>query len=527
MATIEAMVASRLSEQLRNQQHGLPAGTSSPSPAFPSFESDGSDLKTPTKAQSPSKSRSMSDSTPRLSPSPNIKSTVRRSKDDHTISAAPQTPRRPEVARGLSLQMPIKHDGKSPFTGVVPTPGPLSPKLDSRSIHGSPAALPRHSRGLDFSRACTNLHHSTLAEQSSPDSSPTITQKGIPIPIKSSLSMNSMILDSPQMHGSSWSQGGNADRSMVSGSVSSVNMLDSSSSDSDGDDAMEHDDNEDLMISTPQAYKLMDGSAPTPFPNTMAAPKPVYWPNPSGGAPHSFMSFHRARMRHRRSRQSSSSASGHSSLASPIPQSPPNGRADGYFGRDAALKKVASRRESLSLGTNDLHISSGSGNDSGDEAGQSGVSTPNVVQRPVTRRGNLLVRTAFYHSCSLYTDFPSPKPEHSVASAQRCSKRAHQSTPNPNVRPKSSAKCVKVTRMAQQGVETMTIHHSWLLSRPVSMLCPKHPSTPTGRQKVYLAPSPARPSKTRSMLGKNSGRSLTDSIAHHHHRSSHATARPP
>jgi hypothetical protein len=48
------------------------------------------------------------------------------------------------------------------------------------------------------------------------------------------------------------------------------------------------------------------------------------------------------------------------------------------------------RRESLSMGTTDLHISSG--NDSGDE--NSGTpSTPGVIRRVVTRRSNLLPKT--------------------------------------------------------------------------------------------------------------------------------------
>ena len=46
------------------------------------------------------------------------------------------------------------------------TPTPLSPKLDHSQIYASPTnILPRRSRGLDFSRAATSLHHSTLAEQ--------------------------------------------------------------------------------------------------------------------------------------------------------------------------------------------------------------------------------------------------------------------------------------------------------------------------------------------------------------------------
>lgn len=50
-----------------------------------------------------------------------------------------------------------------------------------------------------------------------------------------------------------------------------------------------------------------------------------------------------------------------------------------------------SRRESLALGTDGLHLSSG--NDSGDEASGAGATTPGVVRRAVTRRGNLLPKT--------------------------------------------------------------------------------------------------------------------------------------
>jgi hypothetical protein len=101
--------------------------------------------------------------------------------------------------------------------------------------------------------------------------------------------------------------------------------------------------------------------------------------------------MHRARLRKNRSRKSSSSASGYSSMASPGPASPPNGKETGYFAREAAMRKAGSRRESLSLFANDLHISSG--NDSGDEGGNM-PHTPGVVRRVVSRRGNLLVCTS-------------------------------------------------------------------------------------------------------------------------------------
>ncbi|KAJ9620154.1 hypothetical protein H2203_007919 [Taxawa tesnikishii (nom. ined.)] len=62
--------------------------------------------------------------------------------------------------------------------------------------------------------------------------------------------------------------------------------------------------------------------------------------------------------------------------------------ASGYFGWP---RRASSRRESLALGTDHLHLSSS--NDSGDEASVTAPSTPGVVRRAVTRRGNLLPKT--------------------------------------------------------------------------------------------------------------------------------------
>lgn len=354
------------------------------------FNDDG---PTRTPSKSPSKGRSLSDSTPKLSPSPKIKE--RLSKDDHNINTSlrePKTPRRPDfLQRGLSLQMP-SGDSLGIQNPASFTRAPLSPQLTKNNTYGSPAkVLPRHSRGMDFSRACTNLHHSTLAEQSSPDSSPTITQKGVMIPHRK-MSMNTMALDPPQF--APWSQ---TEKSMVSSSLGSVNMFDSecSSNSDEGDDLMEPDDNEDAILTTPQVAKRHNPTSSTPFGGAIA------WPgaNFPGANPSSFTTnFHRQRLRHGRSRKSSSSASGHSSMASPVPASPPTGKNEGYFGRDVTMRGPASRRESLSVHTHDLHISSG--NDSGDEATKAQLSTPGVIRRAVTRRGNLLVRLASNHFSS-------------------------------------------------------------------------------------------------------------------------------
>lgn len=351
-----------------------------------------------TPSKSPSKSRSFSDPPNTLAPSPTFReSSSRVSKDDHAVpSAPPKTPRRPDfLSRGLSLQMPPR-DTSMPSPANFSSRVPLSPQLDPSTTYGSPAtSLPRHSRGLDFSRACTNLHHSTLAEQSSPDSSPIITQKGMMIPPRKG-SVSSMVLDSPNLGpGSTWGSLHNPERSTVSSSVGSVNMLgsESGSSDSDEDASMGGDDNEDAIFTTPQVHKLQNPNAPTPFNPSTASPGPLWSSAHSPAAASLMKTIRRTRLHKGRSRKSSSSASGHSSMASPRTASPPPLRSiESASGSYFAWPRTAqSRRESLAIGADHLHLSSG--NDSGDEAQITAPSTPGVVRRVVTRRGNLLPKT--------------------------------------------------------------------------------------------------------------------------------------
>jgi hypothetical protein len=351
---------------------------------------------------SPSKPRSLSDAPkPTLSPSPAFREAGRTVKDD-TSFLSPTTPKRPNFpVRGLSLQMPAR-DVSIPTSNFA-TRVPLSPKLDSSHTYGAPASmLPRRSRGLDFARACTNLHHSTLAE-SSPDSSPTISGRGLQIPHRRSMGNNS-VLDSPSNITSGiWASISHSDRVMPSSSVSSIIMLDSdnSSTGSSDDEAMDR-DMEDPMLTTPHVSKLstnfMSGAVHSPGTDWMG--------NQFSPAAASLMSFQRARMRKGRSTHSSSS--GNSSKPSPAPLSPPvmksiehsNGN---FFQTGLTRQQVQSRRESLSLGTGDLHLS-----DSGDEearisdgkeasgnttSASSTQSPRGVVRRPVTRRSNLLPKT--------------------------------------------------------------------------------------------------------------------------------------
>jgi hypothetical protein len=359
-------------------------------------------MPSPQPRASPSKPRSLSDAPkPSLSPSPAFREPARTAKDDNAF-ISPSTPKRPNFpVRGLSLQMPPR-EVSSPTSNFA-TRVPLSPKLDPSTTYGSPSSmLPRRSRGLEFARACTNLHHSTLAE-SSPDSSPTITGRGLQIPQRKSLGSNT-VLDSPSnVTSGMWSSMPHVERNMPSSSVSSVNMLDSEdgSTGSSDDEPMDR-DMEDPIFTTPQVSKLSN----TFISGVVNSPGGDWMGNQFSPAAASLMSFQRARLRKGRSRHSSSS--GNSSKPSPGPLSPPlmksiensNGN---YFSQGLTRQQVQSRRESLSLGTGDLHLS-----DSGEEEGKvsdgkdaggnstsaSSTQSPRgVVRRPVTRRSNLLPKT--------------------------------------------------------------------------------------------------------------------------------------
>ncbi|KAH8703145.1 hypothetical protein BGW36DRAFT_333773 [Talaromyces proteolyticus] len=348
------------------------------------------------------KSRSLSDAAKHgLLQTSSLRDLLHSTKDDIGITSSPTTPQKPHVLQpsihGLSLQVPRQ---------TVATPGastnaanrtPLSPKLDPAQTYGSPvSAIPRRSRGLDFSRACTNLHHSTLAE-SSPESSPNVGGRGINIPQRRGGS--SFGFGSPGMGFSQQVGSVPGDRTAMSSSVSSVNMMesDTSSSEDDDDESMNPDRDDMMITATPQASKIGGGLA-----NPFGAPAPSpgnEWMGAYSPAAASLLSFQRARFRKtRNSRQSSSSASGNSSKPSPAPLSPPvlksieasNG---GYFSREMSKATVQSRRESLSLGTRDLHLSDLS--DDGDSRAIRGDSPADagprgVIRRAVTRRGNLL-----------------------------------------------------------------------------------------------------------------------------------------
>jgi len=212
--------------------------------------------------------------------------------------------------------------------------------------------------------------------------------------------------NSESMHNNSssiWPAISTADRMNVSSSLGSVNMLmgsDSSSNSDDDDDLMDADDIDDSILTTPQVSKTSSqfGLFPQSSPGSG-------WMSHSP-AVSSLMNFQRARLRHGKSRKSSSSGSGNS-MASPCSKSPPTIRSiesmnTGYFTRDNPMGDgLQARRESISWAANQLHIS---GSESDDGTLKSALETTDnvpvtpgrdgqrgVIRRAVTRRGNMLV----------------------------------------------------------------------------------------------------------------------------------------
>ncbi|KAK3303252.1 D-isomer specific 2-hydroxyacid dehydrogenase [Chaetomium strumarium] len=336
------------------------------------------------------RTRSHSDGggTPRLSPSPHIAKAARsQSKDDivirdkdheHTF-LLPSTPIRVEFpGRGLSLQL-ARDDSASPAQPSHVRPAPPSPKLEH--IYASPTnILPRRSRGLDFSRAATSLHHSTLADQASPDASPTIGSRAMNIPGRRAAEYG----PAEQTSTSLWSMMGNQERMQISSSVGSTShAISDLSSSSDDDDYMDE-DMDDAYVTTPQVPKtaMSGGTA------AMGAP----WPSgsPAVNSLLSFQQRQRQRKPHRRNARRQLGLGFHSPAAPGImSRSPPSN----LTGPNDMSPHA--RRESISWAANQLHISGNESDDSHSRQ-QEGLDSPlrpSVVRRAVTRRGNLLPKT--------------------------------------------------------------------------------------------------------------------------------------
>lgn len=356
------------------------------------------------------KARSLSDGggTPQKFVPAHIADLRRTSKDDSTITipiresvqtsapsasatlGPPVTPHRSEFPlRGFALHLPLQASTPPPqqSASLQPKPGPpLSPKLDHSQIYSSPTnILPRRSRGLDFSRAATSLHHTTLAEQSSPDSSPTVGGRAMNIPARRPGDFGAP----EQTSNSLWSMMGNQDRQHISTSLgSAANFMSESSSSSDEDDLMDEDTEEPYLM-TPQVIR-----------NTASSSIPGAGWSGGGGSPavNSLLSF---QQRQRPRKQLKKKARVPFGMGSPGPaalsKSPPTNMMP-YGNMAKEMNSSHARRESISWAANQLHISGSESEDSPKPGvNVDGVLGPGndgqnrVVRRTVTRRSNLLV----------------------------------------------------------------------------------------------------------------------------------------
>lgn len=328
--------------------------------------------------QSPTtKSRSLSAgeadaAAPRLSPSPRIiEATRKTSKDDMDIRDVqpPATPRRGQpmgqIDAARQFTPPHGNTATTPNTQIKQAPS--SPQLENSQVYASPTnILPRRSRGLDFSRAATNLHHSTLAEQPSPESSPIVGGRGINIP-----SRRGGYAGAEQSSSSLWSVMGNHEKMAISSSLGSTQAVGSDTSSSSDDDLMDEDD--ETYVTTPQVHKTTTAGS-SGFGNPFGSPAP------SMGSPASFQ--HRQRNRKAIKKKTRAPFGlGFNIATASLSRSPPanNSRA---------------RRESITWQANQLHISTGDGDDtSRSHSDADGGPTEAQIRRVNARRGNLLPKT--------------------------------------------------------------------------------------------------------------------------------------
>ncbi|TQS34351.1 hypothetical protein Golomagni_05268 [Golovinomyces magnicellulatus] len=344
-----------------------------------------SELDSEKSRTSPSKTRSLSDTgLPLLPISPLSKDSSKQTRrDDITLDNSPFDPQKPSIVqRGLSLKMP-PCELKAPSELV-----PASPNLEKCTTN----VLPRRSRGMDFSRAATNLHHSTLANRSSPDSSPITANRHINMPCRIIGPNSGGCGDFLHNASPLWSNLGHTDQINLSTSSGSINMMGSDHSESctDEDDLM--DDVDDTILTTPQvkSFGCLDQDV-----------SGDYWLGQSL-SPRSPINLHRAGRRSRIKRSLNSGAFNTANISI-------SNSSLGLCNHDIVQESENSvdlrhaRRESAICAANKLRIS---GHETDDgipkynfDNFESQPITPSrdlqrgVIRRPVTRRGNMLPKT--------------------------------------------------------------------------------------------------------------------------------------
>ncbi|RKF65859.1 hypothetical protein OnM2_002027 [Erysiphe neolycopersici] len=336
------------------------------------------------KNRSPPRARSLSDiGLPSLSPSSSSKEFEKRTwRDDSSIDRSFNTPENSNhLLHGLTLKMPPR-EFKQPTEFI-----PVSPNLEKYTTN----MLPRHSRGMDFSRAATNLHHSTLADKSSADSSPIAAGRAISIQCKTNSHNLGSYGDFHNNMSSLWPMSSSIDQMNLSSSLGSVNMMimgsDSSESCSDDDDLM--DDIDDSILTTPLSRHFGDLNQDTLGDNWLGNSISNYSP----------INFQKSKRRPKKKKNLNCEGLNTTLGLITKPIANNNSTQEPETPVDAIYK----RRKSSSWIANQLCVS---GNENDEKAPKNmfeNIDSPpitpsrdgqrGVIRRPVTRRGNMLPKT--------------------------------------------------------------------------------------------------------------------------------------
>ncbi|CCU78504.1 hypothetical protein BGHDH14_bgh01437 [Blumeria hordei DH14] len=313
-------------------------------------------------------------------------------RDDSLLSRYPKASKRLSFPMGnISLQTPRE---------LVPSRPPMSisPLRDHAQACGFPTNMPpRLSHGLNFSREATNLHHSFLAEQSSPD---LLTTTAI-CDIKTLDKAHGLHLDGSGDHshnsGSFWSMMEDVDRDKVSNSLGSFNMTTGSDSlDSCSDEDHFMDDIDDSMLTTPQVEV---GEVVSSFPNEISGsfwPDELYNSRTSTNVP-----WNKFQNRKNWGHESNNIVISPPNKSSSTTQS--SAGTNGCSSLEGWTDSMTAKESGLSLESNKVYTS---GSENGDKAPKCVENHENtsstsgregqrgVIRRPVTRRGNMLVSFA-------------------------------------------------------------------------------------------------------------------------------------
>ena len=328
-----------------------------------------------------------------LSPSPKFKEPPPKiPRDDNVIISTPSKLSGRVHRESLVLQMPPRDQMATASGTMSGRSTPMqSPQVERENTFESPTSmLPRHSRGLDFSRACTNLHHSTIPDQSSPDSSPKVSHRALKIPSRRQSTVSSMVMDSPRSNGANSFWNDRAFRPRSLGSTTAATTSEASSSDSDSDEEMKSRYDPDDVLSTPIMHKQANSvGGITPYGSREETV--------IGGALHNPSPISRRYTPYRRSTKGSGGrlAVLRTQHLNGIEEN--NSSGSSTDPNEMPIDTPIARRDSISTVTRSLQLSTNSNSNSQDSDTETSPAfkfqSPQVVRRPVTRRSNLLPKT--------------------------------------------------------------------------------------------------------------------------------------